>query len=109
MTAHATVTALSAYVTIKQKTKTPTAQVAAAMNKPSNLETEKKRQKVQAYFWDIVGTVEHINVPKLEDALRKEFRTQNQRFIELQIRLMQTEGRIRVQSNVKVWINQPET
>jgi hypothetical protein len=109
VTAHATVTALSAYVTIKQKTKTPTAQVAAAMTKPSNFEAEKKRQKVQAYFWNIVGIVEHINVPKLEDALRKEFRTQDHRLIELQIRLMQTEGRIRVQGNVKVWIKQPQT
>jgi hypothetical protein len=83
--------------------------VAAAMTKHSNLEAEKKRQKVQAYFWNIVGIVEHINVPKLQDTLRKEFRTQDHRFIELQIRLMQTEGRIRVQGNVKVWIKQPQT
>jgi hypothetical protein len=73
------------------------------------LEAEKKRQKVQGYFWNIVGAVEHINVPKLEDALRKEFHTQDHRFIELQIRLMQSEGRIKVQSNGKVWIKQPQT
>jgi hypothetical protein len=79
------------------------------MTKPSDLEAEKKRQKVQNYFWNIVGTVEHINVPKLEDALGKEFHTQDHRFIELQIRLMQSEGRIKVQNKVKVWINQPQT
>jgi len=78
------------------------------MSKPSDLDTEKKRQKVQAYFWNIVGSVEHINVPKLEDALKKEFHTQDHRFIEQQIRLMQSEGRIKVQSNHKVWIRQPQ-
>jgi len=78
------------------------------MSKPSDLDTEKKRQKVQAYFWNIVGSVEHINVPKLEDALKKEFHTQDHRFIEQQIRLMQSEGRIKVQSNHKVWIRQPK-
>ncbi|HJW28684.1 MAG TPA: hypothetical protein VJ508_05465 [Saprospiraceae bacterium] len=86
---------------------THTAQVVAAMTKLSNLETEKKRQKVQAYFWNIVGAVEHINIPKLEDAIRKEFHTQDNRIIELQIRLMQNEKRIQVQNNVKVWIKQP--
>lgn len=86
---------------------TPTAQVVVAMTKLSNLETEKKRQKVQAYFWNIVGAVEHINIPKLEDAIRKEFHTQDNRIIELQIRLMQNEKRIQVQNNVKVWIKQP--
>lgn len=67
----------------------------------------KKRLKVQAYFWNIVGAVEHINVPKLEDALRKEFHASDDRLVEAQIKLMQTEGRIRVQNNVKVWIKQP--
>jgi len=78
------------------------------MTKPSDLEAEKKRQNVQAYFWNIVGAVEHINVPKLEDALRKEFPNINDRFIQLQSRLMQTECRIKVQSTVKVWIKQPK-
>jgi hypothetical protein len=108
VTAHATATALNAFATTRQKTKTLTAQVVAAMTKRSDLEAEKKRQKLQAYFWGIVGSVEHINVPKLEDALRKEFPNQNDRFIQLQIRLMQTECRIKVQSNVKVWIKRPE-
>lgn len=104
---HAIVTAPNAYVITRQKIRTPTAQVVAAMTKPSNLETEKKRQKVQAYFWNIVGAVEHISIPKLEDAIRKEFHTQDNRIIELQIRLMQNEKRIQVQNNVKVWIKQP--
>ncbi len=70
-------------------------------------ETQKKRLKVQVYFWNIVGAVEHINIPKLQDALRKEFHTNNDRFIQTQIALMQTEGRIKVQEKVKVWIKQP--
>jgi hypothetical protein len=67
-----------------------------------------KRTKIQRQFWSIVGSAEHINIPKLEDAIRKEFRTQDSRLIEAQIRLMQTEGRIRVQEKNKVWIKQPE-
>lgn len=71
------------------------------------MDAQKKRARVQTYFWGTVGAAEHINVPKLEDALRKEFRTCDDRFIEAQVRLMQTEGRVRVQGNVKVWIKQP--
>ena len=58
-------------------------------------------------FWNQVGAVEHVNVPKLKDALRKEFKETDDRFIDAQIKLMQTEARIRVQNNVKVWIKQP--
>lgn len=50
---------------------------------------------------------EHISLPKLEDALKKEFSIEDDRFIQAQIKLMQTESRIRVQSRVKVWIKQP--
>lgn len=70
---------------------------------------QRKRQKIQTYFYNIVGTVEHINIPKLEDAIQKEFHTTDKRQIDLQVRLMQTEGRIRVQENAKVWIRQPPT
>jgi hypothetical protein len=77
------------------------------MPKLSDLEAQKKREKVQMYFWGIVGAAEHINIPKLEDALRKEFHSTDDRLIQAQIRLMQTEKRIRVQNNVKVWIKQP--
>ena len=77
------------------------------MAKYSEAETLKKREKVQRLFWNQVGAVEHINVPKLEDALRKEFKEADDRFIDEQIKLMQTEARIRVQNNVKVWIKQP--
>ncbi len=79
------------------------------MPKAVDLEGQKKRQKIQTYFWGIVGSAEHINIPKLEDAIRKEFLTTDDRFIEAQVRLMQTERRIRVQDNVKVWIKQPPT
>ncbi len=79
------------------------------MAKPSVSDAQRKRQKIQTYFWGIVGSTEHINIPKLEDALRKEFHTTNDRLIDQQIKLMQTEGRIRVQETVKVWIKQPST
>ena len=67
----------------------------------------KKREKIQRRFWNIVGSAEHINVPKLEDAIKKEFNTYDDRVIQAQIKLMQTEGRVRVLNKVKVWIKQP--
>jgi hypothetical protein len=79
------------------------------MAKPSDLDAQRKRQKIQTHFWGIVDSAEHINIPKLEDAIRKEFHTTDDRLIEAQIKLMQTEGRIRVQDTVKVWIKQPPT
>ena len=77
------------------------------MSKTSDKEAQKKRQNIQVYFWNIVGSLEHISLPKLEDAVKKEFNCNDDRFIQAQIRLMQSEARIRVQSNVKVWIKQP--
>ena len=59
---------------------------------PLDLEAQKKRQKIQAHFWGIVDAVEHINVPKLEDAIRKEFHTTDDRLIQAQVGLMQTKG-----------------
>ena len=70
---------------------------------------EQKRAKIQQHFWSIVGSVEHVNVPKLEDAIRKEFHTEDSRLIDAQIKLMQTESKIRVQEKNKVWIKQPIT
>ncbi|MGA3289395.1 MAG: hypothetical protein ABSD42_04055 [Candidatus Bathyarchaeia archaeon] len=77
------------------------------MTAHSEKEALKKREKIQEHFWSIVGSVEHISLPKLEDAIRKEFNCNDDRFIQAQIKLMQTEARIRVQSRVKVWIKQP--
>ncbi len=77
------------------------------MAKDSDREFRKKREKVQRHFWNIVGAVEHVNMPKLEDAVRKEFNSTDDRFVQAQIRLMQTEARIRVESRVKVWIKEP--
>ena len=77
------------------------------MGKYSDLEAKKKREKIQVRFWNVVGEVEHINIPKLEDAVKKEFNTTDDRFVQTQIKLMQNESRIRVQSKVKVWIKQP--
>jgi len=73
-------------------------------SKPVDLE---RREKIQNYFWNEVGAVEHISLPKLKDAIKKQFNNENDRFVQEQIGLMQTESRIRVESNVKVWIKRP--
>ena len=80
-----------------------------SMAKNSDRKSQKKRQKIQVHFWNIVGSSEHISLPMLEDAVRKEFNIKDDRSIQTQIKLMQTEARIRVQSRVKVWIKQPLT
>jgi hypothetical protein len=77
------------------------------MTKCSDLEAQKKREKIQVRFWIVVGEVEHINIPKLEDALKKEFNTTDYRFVQSQIKLMQTEARVRIQGKEKVWIKEP--
>jgi hypothetical protein len=77
------------------------------MVKDSDKDAQQKRRNIQVYFWNIVGIVEHISLPKLEDAIKKEFNCNDDRFVQGQIKLMQTESRIRIQSRVKVWINQP--
>jgi len=77
------------------------------MTKSSEFKAQKKRQKIQVNFWIIVGMIEHINVPKLEDAIKKEFNCTDDRFVKAQIELMQTESKIIVQTKVKVWIRQP--
>jgi len=73
----------------------------------SEKEALQRREKIQNLFWSQVGSVEHISLPKLEDAVKKEFNCTENRLIHAQIRLMQTEARIRIQSRVKVWIKQP--
>ena len=78
------------------------------MVKKSDVGAQRRRQNIQVHFWKIVGDTEHINIPKLEDAIKKEFNTTEDRLVQEQIRLMQTESRIRVQSREKVWIKQPD-
>jgi DNA replicative helicase MCM subunit Mcm2 (Cdc46/Mcm family) len=78
------------------------------MTKHSALDDQKKREKIQLHFWNEVGSVEHISLPKLKDAVKKEFGYADTRQVEAQIRLMQTEARIRIQTKVKVWIKQPQ-
>ncbi len=77
------------------------------MTKPIAKESQRKREKIQETFWSEVGAVEHISLPKLEDAISKEFNSRDDKFVEAQVKLMQTEARIREQSRVKVWIKQP--
>ena len=77
------------------------------MTKHSELEDVKKREKIQNHFWNEVGNVEHISLPKLKNAVRKEFNCKDDRSVQAQIDLMQTEQRIRIESRVKVWIKQP--
>ncbi len=70
-------------------------------------EASRKREKIQILFWNQVGSAEHISLPKLQDAVKKEFNCTDNRFVQAQIELMQTEARVKVQNNVKVWIRQP--
>lgn len=77
------------------------------MAKDPDDEAARKRAKIQARFYSEVGSVEHVNVPKLEASIKKEFRTENVRLVKTQVRLMQTEGRVKIQNKVKVWIKQP--
>jgi len=79
------------------------------MAKTSKTEDLKRREKIQERFWNEVGFVEHISLPKLEDAVRKEFNFKDDRSIQAQIKLMQAEARIRIESKVKVWIKPPHT
>ncbi len=77
------------------------------MNKVPGTELQRKLEKIQAHFWNQVGADEHISLPMLEDAVRREFNCKDYRFVRGQIRLMQTEARIRLESRVKVWIKPP--
>ncbi|MBK5133614.1 hypothetical protein JJE00_04200 [Candidatus Bathyarchaeota archaeon] len=67
----------------------------------------KKRERIQNYFWGIVGSDEHTSLPKLKNAIIREFRNDDDRFVQSQIKLMQTEARVRIESRVKVWIKKP--
>ena len=78
------------------------------MAKHSQLESLKKREKIQNHFWNQVGSSEHISLPILENAIKREFNFEDYRSIQLQINLMQTEAKIRIESRVKVWIRQPQ-
>jgi len=79
------------------------------MTRDSKLEDLKKREKIQNDFWNEVGSVEHTSLPKLKNTIAREFNRKNDRFVLGQIKLMQTEGRIRIESKVKVWIRKPES
>ena len=91
----------------KKKTNGLFAQGRTLMAAHSKKEALRKREKIQRHFWDQVGAVEHISLPMLEDTIRKEFNRKDDRFVEAQVSLMQTEARIRVETRVKVWIRQP--
>jgi len=80
-----------------------------AMTKHSELEDLKKREKIHNHFWNEVGAIEHISLPKLRNAVRNEFNYEDDRSVQAQIELMQAETRIRIESRVKVWIKQPHT
>jgi CelD/BcsL family acetyltransferase involved in cellulose biosynthesis len=77
------------------------------MTKHAKPEDRKKRDKIQRRFWNEVGAVEHISLPKLKNALANEFKCKDDRLIQAQIDLMQTEARIKIESRVKVWIKKP--
>lgn len=77
------------------------------MTKHATPEDQKKRDKIQRHFWNEVGAVEHISLPKLKNAVAKEFKCKDDRFIQTQIELMKTEARIKIESRVKVWVKRP--
>jgi hypothetical protein len=77
------------------------------MTKRSEPEDRKKREKIQRHFWNEVGSDEHISTPELENAVRNEFKREDDRRVQAQINLMQTEQRIRIESKAKVCIRQP--
>jgi hypothetical protein len=77
------------------------------MSMHSEVEALKKREKIQRRFWNEVGAVEHISLPKLKNTIQREFKRKDDRFVLEQVKLMQTEARIRIVSNVKVWIKKP--
>jgi len=83
--------------------------VLSSMTKHSELEAIEKRKKIQKHFWNEVGSVEHTSLPKLKNAIEREFKSRDNRLVLGQIKLMQTEGRIRIESRVKVWIKKPES
>jgi hypothetical protein len=78
------------------------------MTKHSTPEDLKKREKIQKHFWNEVGAVEHISLPKLKNAIKREFKCKDDRSVQAQIELMQTEARIKMESKVKVWIKKPK-
>lgn len=88
--------------------KTRIVQGNVAMVKHSDAKAAGKREKIQRHFWNQVGADEHVSLPMLEDAVKKEFNCKDARFVHSQVNLMQTEARIRVESRVKVWIKQPK-
>jgi hypothetical protein len=78
------------------------------MTKRAKPEDLQKRDKIQRHFWKEVGAVEHISLPRLKDTIRREFKYGDDRLIQAQIDLMQTEKRIKIESKVKVWIKEPK-
>jgi hypothetical protein len=68
----------------------------------------RRRAKIQAHFWNEVGAAEHISLPRLKDAIRKEFNINDERLVQRQVDLMRTEQRIMIESRVKIWIKQPQ-
>ena len=79
-----------------------------SLTKNTEVGERKKREKIQNHFWSIVGSDEHISLPMLKDIVKKEFKYKDDRLAQAQIKLMQTEARIRIQSRVKVWIKKPQ-
>jgi hypothetical protein len=77
------------------------------MKNRHRLDDAEKRKKIQCQFWNEVGSAEHISLPRLRDAVRKEFNFGDDRLVRAQIDLMRSEQRIKIESKVKVWIKKP--
>lgn len=87
--------------------KTHIVQGSLTMVKNSGRGFLKKREKIQHLFWKQVGAHEHISLPMLKRVIKREFNSEDDRFVQSQINLMKNESRIRVESRVKVWIKFP--
>jgi hypothetical protein len=48
-------------------------------------------------------------LPKLKNEIEKEFKPKDDRFVKAQIKMMQTEKRIKIESKVKVWVKMPQS
>ncbi len=77
------------------------------MKNPSKAGAIKKRAIIQTNFWNEVGSAEHVSLPRLKDTIRRQFNFEDDRLVKAQIDLMQSDQRIRIESNVKVWIKRP--
>ncbi len=55
--------------------------------KHPRLDDAGKRERIQCQFWKEIGSAEHISLPKLKDAVKKEFNSKDDRLVKAPNRL----------------------